>query len=198
MLPASIKKLIDQFAKLPGIGPKTAQRLAFFLLKKPQADLEEFAQSLLEAKKNLITCSICLNVSQNDPCNICHDASRDQQTVCVVTDAQNLQSFERTGEYQGAYHILGGVLNPLEGIGPESLNIKQLVDRIKKDKIKEIILGLNPDLEGESTAFYLQRLLQPLKIKISRLAKGLPSGSDIEYADEVTLASALKYRNEVK
>ncbi len=197
MLPNSIQKLIDQFNKLPGIGPKTAQRLAFFLLKKPQADLEEFAATLTEAKKDLTTCSVCLNISSHNPCNICHDASRDQKTVCVVSDSQNLQAIERTGEYQGTYHILGGVLNALEGIGPESLNIKQLIDRIKTNGFAEIILGLNPDLEGESTTLYLQKLLKPLNIKITRLAKGLPSGSDIEYADEITLGSALKNRREL-
>jgi recombination protein RecR len=197
MLPLSIKKLIDQFNKLPGIGPKTAERLAFYLLKKPQADLEEFAETLINAKKNLTTCSICLNVSSQDPCNICHDNARDRQTICVVTDSQNLQAIERTGEYQGVYHILGGVINQIEGFGPESLNIKQLLERIKKDGAKEVILGLNPDLEGESTALYLKKLLQPLGLKITRLAKGLPSGSDIEYADEITLGSALKNRNEL-
>ena len=197
MLPNSIQKLIDQLNKLPGIGPKTAQRLAFFLVKKPQAALEEFANSLTEAKKDLTTCSVCLNISQQDPCNICHDNSRDRKTVCVVADSQNLQALERTAEYQGTYHILGGVLNSLEGIGPDSLNIKKLLERIKNDRVKEIILGLNPDLEGESTCLYLQKLLKPLGVKITRLAKGLPSGSDIEYADEVTLASALKYRREL-
>jgi len=197
MLPLSIKKLIEQFNKLPGIGPKTAERLAFYLLKKPQADLEAFAESLINAKKNLTVCSVCLNVSSHDPCNICHDNARDRQTICVVTNSQNLQAIERTGEYQGVYHILGGVINQLEGFGPESLNIKQLLERIKKDNIKEVILGLNPDLEGESTALYLKKLLQPLGLKITRLAKGLPSGSDIEYADEITLGSALKNRNEL-
>ena len=197
MLPNSIQKLIDQFNKLPGIGPKTAQRLAFWLLKKPQIDLEEFAQSLTEAKKDLKTCTICLSISQSDPCLICSDTSRDQKTVCVVTDHQNQQSIERTGEYQGAYHILGGVLNPIEGMGPENLNIEQLIKRIKDNNLKEIILGLNPDLEGESTAIYLTKLLEPLGVKITKLAKGLPSGSDIEYADEITLGSALKNRREI-
>jgi len=197
MLPNSIQKLIDQFNKLPGIGPKTAARLAFFLLKKPQADLNEFADSLIGAKQDLTTCSVCLNIASHDPCNICGNYSRDQQTICLVADGQNLQAIERTGEYQGTYHILGGVLNSLEGIGPESLNIEQLAKRIKKDDIKEVILGLNPDLEGESTCLYLQRLLKPLGVKITRLAKGLPSGADIEYADEITLGSAVKNRREL-
>jgi len=197
MLPSSIQKLIEQFSRLPGIGPKTAQRLAFYLLKKPQTDLEVFAQSLINAKKDLKTCSICLNLSQQDPCLICSDGSRDQNTICLVAENHDLESIERTGEYKGVYYILGGVLNPLEGIGPDNLNLSQILDRLKSGKIKEIILGLNPDLEGESTMIYLQQLLKPLNIKITRLAKGLPSGSDIEYADEITLGSALKNRKEL-
>jgi len=197
MLPSSIQKLIEQFSYLPGIGPKTAQRLAFYLLKKPQTDLEDFAQSLINAKKDLKTCSICLNLSQQDPCLICSDNSRDQSTVCLVAENHDLESLERTGEYKGVYHILGGTLNPLEGIGPDNLNINQILNRLKAGKVKEIILGLSPDLEGESTMIYLQQLFKPLNLKITRLAKGLPSGSDIEYADEITLGSALKNRREI-
>ena len=197
MLPSSIQKLIEQFSYLPGIGPKTAQRLAFYLLKKPQTDLEDFAQSLINAKKDLKTCSICLNLSQQDPCLICSDNSRDQSTVCLVAENHDLESLERTGEYKGVYHILGGTLNPLEGIGPDNLNINQILNRLKAGKVKEIILGLSPDLEGESTMIYLQQLFKPLNLKITRLAKRLPSGSDIEYADEITLGSALKNRREI-
>ncbi|MFA6304361.1 MAG: recombination mediator RecR [Patescibacteria group bacterium] len=197
MLPTSIQKLIDQLGKLPGIGPKTASRLAFFLLKKPQADLETFANSITHAKADIITCSICLDLAQTNPCRLCSNPERDQDIVCVVAESHDLQAIERTGEYQGVYHVLGGILNPLEGIGPESLNIRQLLSRTQSGKIKEIILGLNPDLEGESTSLYLQKLLQSLNLKITRLAKGLPSGSDIEYADEITLGSALKNRREV-
>ncbi len=197
MLPTSIQKLINQFNKLPGIGPKTAQKLGFYLLKKPQADLETFAKTLTEAKQGLKTCSVCLNFSEQEPCLICTDKTRDQKTICVVAESHDQDAIERTGEYQGAYQILGGVLNPLEGHGPDSLNISHLLNRLKNQKITEIILGLNPDLEGESTALYLQKLLAPLGVKITKLAKGLPSGSDIEYADEVTLGSALKNRREV-
>jgi len=197
MLPSSIQKLIEQFSHLPGIGPKTAQRLAFYLLKKPQTDLEAFAQSLINAKKDLKTCSVCLNLSQQDPCLICSDSSRDQTTICLVSENHDLESIERTGEYKGVYHILGGVLNPLEGIGPDNLNLNQILNRLKAGRIKEVILGLSPDLEGESTIIYLQQLFKPLNLKITRLAKGLPSGSDIEYADEITLGSALKNRREV-
>ena len=197
MLPSSIQKLIEQFSHLTGIGPKTAQRLAFYLLKKPQTDLEAFAQSLINAKKDLKTCSVCLNLSQQDPCLICSDSSRDQTTICLVSENHDLESIERTGEYKGVYHILGGVLNPLEGIGPDNLNLNQILNRLKAGRIKEVILGLSPDLEGESTIIYLQQLFKPLNLKITRLAKGLPSGSDIEYADEITLGSALKNRREV-
>lgn len=196
MLPASIKKLIDQFSRLPGIGPKSAARLAFYLLKKPQSDLAEFASAITGAKADLRTCSTCLNLSQADPCSICADPNRDQAIICVAAESHDQDSLERTGEYKGAYHILGGVLNPLEGIGPDNLNIAQLLARIKKGGAAEIILGLNPDLEGESTMIYLQQILKPLNVKITRLAKGLPSGSDIEYADEITLGSALKNRRE--
>jgi len=197
MLPASVKKLVEQLNILPGIGPKTATRLAFFMLKKNQAELERFADAVRDAKKDLKICSICLNISQTNPCTICSDASRDRQIICVVSESQDLQSLERTNEYRGLYHVLGGVLNPLEGITPESLNIKQLINRLETDGIKEVILGFNPDLEGESTAMYLQKLLKTSNVKITRLAKGLPSGADIEYADEVTLASALKNRREL-
>lgn len=197
MLPASIRKLIEQLSYLPGVGPKTAVRLAFYLLKKPQADLEAFAGAIMNAKKDIRVCSVCLNLSEHEPCLICNNDNRDQTTVCVVAESHDQEAIERTNEYQGVYHILGGVLNPLEGIGPDSLNINQLVKRINQGLIEEVILGLNPDLEGESTSLYLQKLLQPLKVKITRLAKGLPSGSDIEYADEITLGSALKNRREV-
>jgi|SRR3989344_13573 len=197
MLPTSVQKLIEQLGKLPGVGPKTAQRLAFHLIKKPQADLEHFADSLILAKKDLRTCSVCLNLSQSDPCLICTDPMRDQKTICVVCNNQDQQSIERTGEYQGAYHILGGVLNPIEGIGPDALNVNHLLKRLKENKIAEVILGLNPDLEGEATALYLNKLIKPLGVKVTRLAKGLPSGADIEYADEVTLGSALKNRREL-
>ncbi len=197
MLPSPIQKLIQQFDKLPGIGPKTAERLAFWLLKKPQADLEEFAKSIKEAKKDLIICSSCQNISEQDPCPICSDPHRDKQTICIVAETHDLQTIELLKEYQGVYHVLDGVINYLEGIGPDNLNIQPLVQKIKNNGIKEVILALNPDLEGEATSLYLQKLLQPFNIKITRLAKGLPSGSAIEYADEVTLVSALKNRREL-
>ena len=198
MLPASVQKLIEQFDKLPGIGPKTAERLCFWLLKRPQADLKEFAQSLEDAKKDLVLCSKCHNISESDPCVICSDLSRETQIICVIAETHDLQTIERLKEYKGLYHILGGVINRLEGIGPESLNIETLVKKIKNQQIKEVILALNPDMEGESTSLYLQKLLNPLKVKITKLARGLPTGSDIEYADDVTLSSALKDRKEIR
>ena len=197
MLPSSIQRLIDQLDKLPGIGPKTAQRLTFWLLKRPQEDLEEFATSLKEAKKDLIVCTKCQSITESNPCPICTDTGRDHTIICVVAESHDLNTFERLKEYTGLYHVLGGVINHLEGIGSEHLTIDILEKRIKDNNVKEIILGLNPDMEGESTAIYLQKLLQPLNIKITRLARGLPSGSDIEYADEITLSSALKNRKEL-
>jgi len=197
MLPFSLQKLIEQFNKLPGIGPKTAERLAFWLLKQPQTELEKFAESIQTAKKNLVVCSTCQNISEKNPCSICADQTRDKQTICVVAEIHDLQTFERLKEYHGLYHVLGGVLNPLENIGPADLHIDSLIQRIKNNHLKEIILGFNPDLEGESTVQYLQKILKPLNIKITKLARGLPTGSDIEYADEITLTSALKNRKEV-
>lgn len=197
MLPRSLQKLIEQLNKLPGIGPKTAERLAFWFIKNNQASLDEFAQSVKDAKKDLIVCSICQNIAYHNPCDICNDKNRDQQTICVVAESHDLTAIERTGEYHGSYHVLGGVLNPLEGITPDHLQIKSLINRIQHNNINEVIFGLNPDLEGESTSLYLFKILQPLNIKTTRLARGLPSGSDIEYADEVTLGSALKNRREL-
>jgi len=197
MLPSSIKKLIEQLYKLPGIGPKTAERLAFWLLKRPQADLEKFAQTIAQAKKDLLLCSSCQNIAESDPCPICADPARNHALICVVAESHDLQSLEKLHEYQGLYHILGGVINQLAGIGPDSLNIDSLTARIKKNNFKEVILAFNPDLEGEATTLYLQKVLKPLGPKITKLARGLPTGSDIEYADELTLSSALKNRREI-
>lgn len=196
-LPPTIKNLIDQFNKLPGIGPKTAEKLAFYLLKQPRESLTEFAQSLVKAKDNLTICKICQNLSEISPCSICQDPQRDKKVICIVADAQDFLAIEKTGVYHGLYHILNGTLNPLEGITPDKLNVKQLVERIKNDKIKEIILAFNPDVEGETTMLYLTKLLKEFKIKITRLGRGLPTGSDIEYADEITLTNALQARKEL-
>jgi len=195
--PSTIQNLIDQFNKLPGIGPKTAEKLVFFLLKQPRESLSEFAQSLLKAKDNLTICKICQNLSEISPCLICQNPHRDKKVICVVADTQDFMALEKTGVYSGLYHILNGTLNPLEGITPNKLNVKQLVERIKNDKIKEIILAFNPDVEGETTILYLTKLLKEFKIKITRLGRGLPTGSDIEYADEITLTNALQARKEL-
>jgi len=195
--PTPVQNLIDEFNKLPGIGPKTSQRFVFYLLNQPKEEINKLVQALGGLKDEVKFCSVCQNITQKDPCGICSDSSRDQKTICVVAQVYDLLSIESTGEYKGLYHILGGVLNPLEGVTPRELRVKELVERIKKNKPSEIILGLNPDLEGESTVIYLTKLLAPAKIKITRLAKGLPMGADLEYADEVTLSNALKGRREV-
>lgn len=193
-LPQSIKSLIDQFSQLPGIGAKTAERFVFYLLKKDPAELKKFADNLGQLKDKIKNCSICQNYSEQDPCLICNDKNRDQSIVCVVSEPTDLTAIEKTNEFKGVYHILGGVLNPLDGITPDKLRINELVERIKKNRPKEIILGLNPDIEGETTSLYLNKILKTLDIKITRLAKGLPMGSDLEYADQATLASALNNR----
>ena len=197
--PPAIQNLIDEFNKLPGIGPKTSERFVFYLLKQSEEEIEKFAKAIENLKKKITICSQCYNFSEKDPCPICTDPRRDKSLLCVVAYPQDLQAIEKTNEYKGLYHILGGILNPIEGIGPKELKIQELLKRVKKSnsKIQEIILGLNPDLEGEATAIYLAKLLRPLKIKVARLARGLPMGSDLQYADEVTLSNALEGRKEM-
>jgi len=196
--PASIKDLIDQFTKLPGIGPKTAERLVFHLLKQPKENLVKFGLTLEHLKDKIIICKQCQNFSETNPCLICSDKKRNNKVICVVATPQDLLSLEKTNEYQGVYHVLGGVIDPLEGITPDQLKIRELFERVKKDGVLEIILALSPDLPGETTMLYLTKLLKQFKdIKVTRLAQGLPSGSDLEYADEVTLTSALRGRKEV-
>lgn len=194
----SIKDLIDQFAKLPGIGPKTAQRLVFYLLKQPKEHLEAFGQSLEKIKDVVKVCIKCQNFAETNPCDICSNTRRSSQVICIVSKPQDLSQLERIGDYQGVYHVLGGLIDPLEGITPENLNIKNLVQRIKNDGAVEIIFALNSDMPGETTVLYLTKLLKQFKnLKLTRLAQGLPSGSDLEYADEVTLSKALKGRREI-
>ncbi len=195
--PLSIQNLISYFSKLPTVGPKTAERYAFYLLKEHPEELQKFAQSIAELKEKTTVCRICLSCAETNPCSICADNRRDNRVLCVVADTRDMITIDATREYNGIYHILGGQLNAILGIKPEQLNIKQLIERVKRNGIKEVILALSPNLEGETTSMYLVKLLKPYKIKITRLAKGLPMGSDLEYADEMTLASALKYRNEV-
>ncbi|OGY48438.1 MAG: recombination protein RecR [Candidatus Buchananbacteria bacterium RIFCSPHIGHO2_02_FULL_45_11b] len=193
----SIQDLINQFSALPGLGPKTAQRLVFYLLKQPKENLEKFGLGLQHLKDKIVICRQCHNFSESDPCLICGDKRRNPRVVCVVAKPQDMIALEKINDYQGLYHILGGAIDPLEGITPAELKIKELTERVQKDGVLEIILALSSDLPGETTILYLTKLLKPLKIKITRLAQGLPIGSDLEYADEVTLSSALKGRREL-
>lgn len=201
--PSSIQNLIDEFNKLPGIGPKTAEKLVFYLLKQSKTELSSFAQALEHVKDRITICSLCQNIAEKSPCHICQDPKRDKTTICIVAETQDMAVIESTGEYHGLYHILGGTLNTLEGITPDQLKIKELFARIPplnkggQGGVREIILALNPDLEGETTILYLTKILKPYKVRITRLARGLPMGSDLEYADEVTLSNALKGRREV-
>ena len=183
------------FSKLPTVGPKTAERYVFYLLKQNSEELQKFAQSIAELKENIRICEKCFSVSESSPCEVCSSSNRDKNTICVVSNTRDMISIESTRNYNGVYHILGGVLNAIEGIKPEELNIKKLLERIQKDNIKEAILALSPTLEGETTSMYLAKILRPLNIKITRLAKGLPMGSDLEYADEITITNALNNRN---
>ncbi|MBI5465515.1 recombination protein RecR [Candidatus Gottesmanbacteria bacterium] len=209
-LPRPVKKLIESFERLPGIGPKTAQRLTFYLLHVPQIELDEFSKALSELKKNTVLCSVCFNVSETNPCPICTDPVRDKDVICVVEQPLDVLALEKTGKYKGLYHVLHGAISPLNNIGPDELYINQLLDRISlrfrestyqsgSNEITEIILATNPNMEGEATAMYIKDQLlkiENLKLKISRLGQGLPTGGDLEYADEVTLSRALEGRRE--
>jgi len=195
--PASIQKLIDEFAKLPTVGPKTAERYVFYLLKQNPENLQALAQAIAELKEKTTTCESCFALAESNPCKICTDPKRVRNQLCVVADTRDYLTIEATNSYQGRYFILGGELNQIEGVGPEQLNIKQLIEKLKDKSIKETILALDPTIEGETTVLYLTKLLKPLGLKITRLAKGLPMGADLEYVDELTLSNALKYRNEL-
>ena len=194
-LPSSIEKLINELSKLPGIGPKSASRLTLYLLKKPDLDLTMLSEAVSNLKKDVLFCSICHNMTETEPCAVCTDSNRDQTILCVVEEPLDAQALDATGAYKGMYHVLGGVLNPLEGIGPDTLNIASLMQRLEKGGFKEVILATNPSLEGETTANHIQKLLQPLGLKVTRLARGLPIGGDLEYADEITITRALEGRS---
>lgn len=200
ILPRSVEKLIESFEKLPGIGPKTASRLTFYLLHVPQIQLDQFSEALKILKTSTVYCSRCFNIGESDPCVICADINRDESTICVVEQPIDILSVERTGKYKGIYHVLHGAINPLNNIGPDEIKIAELLARLRSGKIREIILATNPNMEGEATAMYIARELkdQPLAItvKITRLAHGLPVGGDLEYADEVTLGKSLEGRRE--
>ncbi|MBF7150719.1 recombination protein RecR [Bacillus toyonensis] len=195
--PEPISKLIDSFMKLPGIGPKTAVRLAFFVLDMKEDDVLGFAKALVNAKRDLAYCSVCGHITDRDPCYICDDSHRDQTVVCVVQEPKDVIAMEKMKEYQGVYHVLRGAISPMEGIGPEDINIPQLLKRLHDEAVQEVILATNPNIEGEATAMYISRLLKPTGIKVTRIAHGLPVGGDLEYADEVTLSKALEGRREV-
>lgn len=196
-VPEPISKLIDGFMRLPGIGPKTAQRLAFFILTMEEEDVLDLAKALVRAKRDLRTCSVCGNITDTDPCYICSDKKRDRSVICVVQDTKDLMAMERTREFYGLYHVLHGAISPIEGIGPDELKIPDLLRRLGDDTVQELILATNPNIEGEATAMYLSKLVKPFGIKVTRIAHGLPVGGDLEYADEVTLTKALEGRREV-
>lgn len=192
-----IARLIEELNRLPGIGPKSAQRLTFYLLRAPAEQVEALAEAIKALKERLRLCSICLNITDSDPCTICSDLERDRTQICVVEEPIDILPLERTRKYRGLYHVLHGVIAPSEGIGPEELKIKELLARLQNSQVAEVILATNPNLEGEATAMYLQRLIAPLGIKVTRLARGLPYGGDLEYADDVTLSRALEGRQEM-
>ncbi len=192
-----VEKLIEQFELLPGIGYKPAQRLAFFVLDLPKDQAEEFAKAILDAKQTVHTCKVCQNLTDGEICSICSDPMRDKGLICVVTDPKDVVALERTREYKGLYHVLHGVISPLNGIGPDQLRIKELLQRVADEDIREVIMATNPDTEGEATAMYLSRLLKPFGVAVTRLAYGVPVGGHLEYADEVTLTRALEGRTQL-
>lgn len=195
--PEPIAKLIDAFTRLPGIGPKTAGRLAFYVLRMKEEDVLDFAKSLVNVKRNLHFCSICCNITDVDPCRICQDKGRDASVICVVQESRDLVAMERTKEFHGFYHVLHGAISPMEGIGPDDIRVAELLKRLSDEQVQELILATNPNIEGEATAMYLSRLVKPFGLKVTRIAHGLPVGGDLEYADEVTLSKALEGRREL-
>ncbi|EKZ1484140.1 recombination protein RecR [Listeria monocytogenes] len=195
--PEPIMKLIDSFMKLPGIGPKSAARLAFYVLDMKEDDVLDFAKALVDAKRNLSFCSVCGHITDKDPCYICADTSRNRSVICVVQESKDVIAMEKMRDFHGLYHVLHGTISPMDGIGPEDINIPDLLKRLQDDTIEEVILATNPNVEGEATAMYISRLLKPSGIKVTRIAHGLPVGGDLEYADEVTLSKAMEGRREV-
>ena len=196
-LPAALQNLVDQFKRLPGVGAKSAQRLAFHVLKTPREDAERLCDAIRDVKDRITYCSVCNNITDIDPCAFCADSSRDQRLICVVEEPQNVHVVEKTGGFRGVYHVLLGSLSPLHGVGPDDLKIKGLLARIDQGGVEEIILATNPTVEGEATAIYLARLFKPLGVRTTRIATGIPVGSDLEYADELTMGKAMEGRREV-
>jgi recombination protein RecR len=195
--PAALQNLTDQFARLPGIGGKTAQRLAFHVLSLPLEDAEEFANAILDAKKTVHTCPVCQNLTDREVCSICSDDARDADVICVVAEAKDVIAMERSREFRGVYHVLHGVISPLNHVTQDDIKIRELLQRVGQNPIREVIMATNPDTEGEATAMYISRLLRPMEVKVTRLAYGVPVGSQLEYADEVTLSRALEGRQQI-
>ena len=192
-----VQELIDELGRLPGVGPKSAQRIAFYLLKADVQDAKRLASAIVDAKDRVSWCRRCFNIAEGELCHFCRDDRRDPQLICVVEESRDIVAVERTGEFRGLYHVLQGAISPIEGIGPEQLRVKELLARVNDDDVTEVILATNPNIEGEATAMYLARLLKPLGLRVTRIASGLPVGGDLEYADEVTLGRALEGRREV-
>ena len=195
--PAALQNLADQFARLPGVGGKTAQRLAFHVLSLPIEDAEAFSEAILEAKRTVHTCPMCQNLTDRDVCAICDDKARDQELICVVAEPKDVIAMERSREFRGVYHVLHGVISPLNHVTQEDIKIRELLQRVGRNRVREVIMATNPDTEGEATAMYISRLLRPMEVKVTRLAYGVPVGSQLEYADEVTLSRALEGRQEI-
>ncbi|WP_274363940.1 recombination mediator RecR [Paenibacillus thermotolerans] len=195
--PEPIAKLIDSFSRLPGVGPKTAARLAFYVLRMKEDDVIDFAKALVNVKRNLHYCSVCCNITDTDPCRICSDRTRDRSVICVVQEPRDLAAMERTKEFNGMYHVLQGAISPMEGIGPDEIKVAELLKRLANDEVQELILATNPNIEGEATSMYISRLVKPFGLKVTRIAHGLPVGGDLEYADEITLSKALEGRREL-
>jgi recombination protein RecR len=196
--PAPVVRLIEEFHKLPGVGPKSAQRLTYYLLRMPAAEARALAEAILDVKERITFCTVCQNVTDSNPCRICASDRRDRSIICVVEEPLDILAVERSGSYQGLYHVLHGAISPMDGIGPEELKIGELLSRLRSGEVAEVILATNPNLEGEATSMYLTRLLRPLGLKVTRLARGLPVGGDLEYADDVTLTRAMEGRQEVE
>jgi recombination protein RecR len=197
MFEGPIQDLIDELSRLPGIGPKSAQRLAFYMVKAPPQDAKRLAEAILAAKERVRFCKECFSVSEGELCRICRDPGRDPTVICVVEESKDQAAIEKAGVIKGRYHVLGGAISPLEGIGPDDLRVQELLDRVGRDHVEEVILATNPNLEGNATAMYVAALLKPAGVKVTRLASGLPVGGDLEYADEVTLGQALEGRREM-
>ena len=195
--PAALQELTDQFARLPGIGGKTAQRLAFYVLSLPEEDARSFADAIIEAKHTVHTCPVCQNLTDRELCPICDDDTRDHSVLCVVAEAKDVIAMERSREFDGVYHVLHGVISPLNHVTQDDIRIKELLQRVASGEVREVIMATNPDTEGEATAMYISRLLRPMEVKVTRLAYGVPVGSQLEYADEVTLSRALEGRQEI-